>query len=153
MSRSQMATLRVFSGGTTYVRWQNYFVNTSLSFLSQTWEFFPFEFGGISESAALGGNELTISVPATSTVVSAFSEAQANLSLCEVTLYEFSAYDSQSVAPTTYTVVASHLGQVLDLGGSFVDLQIGLGTVLSPVGSQVPPRTYSTSLIGAPLRQ
>ena len=153
MSRSQMATLRVFSGATTYVRWQNYFVNTSLSFLSQTWEFFPFEFGGISESAAPGGNELTISVPATSTVVSAFSEAQANLRLCEVTLYEFSAYASQSVAPTTYTVVASHLGQVLDLGGSFVDLQIGLGTVLSPVGSQVPPRTYSTSLIGSPLRR
>tara|TARA_B100001094_G_scaffold333115_1_gene408710 strand:- start:3547 stop:3993 length:447 start_codon:yes stop_codon:yes gene_type:complete len=148
-----MATLRVFSGATTYVRWQNYYVNTSLSFLSQTWEFFPFEFGGISESAAPGGNELTISVPATSTVISAFSEAQASLSLCEVTLYEFSAYDSQSVAPTTYTVVASHLGQVLDLGGSFIDLQIGLGTVLSPVGSQVPPRTYSTSLIGSPLRQ
>jgi len=153
MSRSQMATLRVFSGSTIYLRWQNYYVNTSLSFLSQTWEFFPFEFGGISESAAPGGNELTISVPATSTVISAFSEAQASLSLCEVTLYEFSAYDSQSVAPTTYTVVASHLGQVLDLGGSFIDLQIGLGTVLSPVGSQVPPRTYSTSLIGSPLRQ
>ncbi len=153
MSRSQMATLRLYSGGTTYIRWQNYFVNTSLSFLSETWDFFPFEFGGITESAAPGGNELTINLPATSTVVSEFSKAQANLWLCEVTLYEFSAYSSQNAAPTTYTVVASHLGQVLNLGGSFAQLDIGLGTVLSPVGSQVPPRTYSTSLIGAPLRQ
>jgi hypothetical protein len=148
-----MATLRLYSGSTTYLRWQNYYVNTSLSFLSQTWEFFPFEFDGIAESAAPGGNELTIALPATSSAVSEFSKAQADLMICEINLYEFSAYLSQSAAPSTFTVVATHLGQVLNLGGSFTQLQVGLGTVLSPVGSQVPPRTYSTALIGAPLRQ
>ena len=153
MSRSQMATLRLYSSATTYLRWQNYYVNTSLSFLSQTWEFFPFEFGGISESAAPGGNQLTITLPATSSAVSEFSKAQAGLMICEINLYEFSADLAQSAAPSTFTVVATHLGQVLNLGGSFTQLQVGLGTVLSPVGSQVPPRTYSTALIGAPLRQ
>jgi len=148
-----MATLRIFSGSTNYIRWQNYYVNQTISFSSQTFEFFPFEFGGINDSAAVGGSEMTVSMPATSAALTQFLKAQSNLRLCEIKLYEFSAYLAQTSPPQTFQVVATHVGQVLNLGGTFTQLQIGLGSVLSPVGAQVPPRTYSTALIGSPLRQ
>lgn len=153
MSRSQMTTLRIYKDATTYLRWQNYFLDTSLSFLSQTFDYFPFEFSGYSESAAISDQGLSITLPATTVAIDALIAAQADLRVCEINVYEFSAFASQSVAPTSYTVIASHLGQILNLGGSFTTLTVGLGTALSPVGSQVPPRTYNTQLIGNPLRR
>ena len=153
MSRAQMATLRLYKDGTTYLRWQNYYVNTSISFDSASWDFFPFEFGGIAESSAPGGGELSINLPASGLVVRDFCRAQTGSWLCEVKMYEFSSSLYLSGPPASPTLIASHLGQVLDIGGSFTSLEIGLGSVLSPVGSQVPPRTFSTALIGAPLRK
>jgi len=153
MSRAQMATLRLYKDGTSYLRWQNFYVNTSITFDSASWDFFPFEFGGIAESSAPGGGELSISLPASGSVISRFCKAQTNLQLCEVKLFEFDARLYLSAPPASPTEIASHLGQVLDFGGSFTRVEVGLGSVLSPVGSQVPPRTYSTALIGAPVRK
>ena len=158
MSRSYMATLTIFSGNTTYIRWQNYYVNETINFFVQgvgtvPFEFFPFEFGGINDSAAVGGAEMTVAMPATSAALTQFLKAQSNLRLCELKLYEFSAYLAQTPPPQNFQVVATHVGQVLNLGGTFTQLQVGLGSVLSPVGAQVPPRTYSTALIGSPLIQ
>lgn len=154
MSRSIMSTLKIYKGGTTYLNWQNYYVNQDLSFLSATWEFFPFEIDGISESGALSGDGLVVRMPATNDAVSAFVAAQADpFRICEIKTYEFSAYAAQTSAPTAYNVLASSLGQVLDLGGSFTNLEATLGVALSPVGAQVPPRTYNSQLIGTPLRK
>jgi hypothetical protein len=41
---------------------------------------------------------------------------------------------------------------VVGVSGSFTSIEMELGSSLSPVGAQVPPRTFSTQLIGAPCK-
>jgi hypothetical protein len=41
---------------------------------------------------------------------------------------------------------------VVGAGGAFESLRLELGSSLAPVGAQVPPRTFTTRLIGAPCK-
>jgi hypothetical protein len=49
-------------------------------------------------------------------------------------------------------LIASYTAEVVDVSGSFTRLDVELGSSLSPVGAQVPPRKFTTYQIGSPLR-
>ena len=64
--------------------------------------------------------------------------------------------DPLLVVPTDAVVVETDAdpgsGEPVGGSGSLTELRLELGSLLSPVGATIPPRTFSTRLIGAGCR-
>jgi len=151
-NRAQAQYVRIYSGATDQYRWQNYYVNSTVTWNSKTWDYFPFEFGGVTESAAIGQTSATLQLPATTLAVTAIESALFNQYVCEVRVYEFDNRLSNRVPQSGQILIADFSGQVLNVSGSLISLEVELGSALSPVGAQIPPRTYNSRLVGNPIR-
>ena len=88
-NRAQCQYLRIFDSSTTYVRWQTYYVNQIVTLDSASWAYMPFSASGITESGASGGKSVSITAPATNSVVEAFTLALSLGRFCELKIYEF----------------------------------------------------------------
>lgn len=152
MARAQAQYLRIFSGNTTYQRWQSYYVNTSVSWESAQWAYQPFDADGITAGEVQSESSISIQLPATTNVMEVVLQALNDARLAELRLYEFDTLLGNSAPQTGQTLIASYLGEVVGVQGSFTSISMELGSSLSPVGAQVPPRTFSTRLIGAPCK-
>ena len=133
-NRGQSQYLRIYDNSQTYVRWQAYYINQTITLDSASWIYNPFNADGMMAGSP-AGSDVTITVPATTTAISVFKVALNNNRLCEIKMYEFDTRLSQA-----------------KISGSFTELSINLSSALSPVGAQVPPRKFTTLLIGAPVR-
>lgn len=151
-SRSQAQYLRIYSGATTYARWQGYYVGSTVTLDSASWDYFPFFVDGLISGATGKDSGITISIPATSTGTDVLLSALENKRLCEIKVYDFSSSASTTGPPASQDLIASYLGEVISLRGSFTRLEAGLGSALAPIGAQVPPRKFTNKLIGVPLR-
>ena len=152
MGRAQAQYLRIFDDSSTYVRWQGYYVNQTVTLDSASWEYMPFSASGIVESGASGGKSVSITVPATNSVVEAFNLALSYGRFCELKIYEFDSRLDQTAPQSGQNLIAAYTAEVVNVSGTFTRLDIELGSSLSPVGAQVPPRKFTSYLIGAPLR-
>lgn len=152
MGRAQAQYLRIFDSSSTYARWQTYYVNQTITLDSASWEYMPFSASGILESGASGGKSVSITVPATNSVVEAFTLALSYGRFCELKIYEFDSRLDQTAPQSGQNLIGSYTSQVVNVKGTFTRLDIELGSSLSPIGAQVPPRTFTSYLIGAPLR-
>jgi hypothetical protein len=152
MARGQSQFLRIFSGTTTYQRWQSYYVNTSVAWESASWSYQPFDADGITAGEVQSESSISVTLPATTNVMEVVLQALDEARLAELRLYEFDTILGNSTPQTGQTLIASYLGEVVGVSGSFTSIQMELGSSLSPVGAQVPPRTFSTRLIGAPCK-
>jgi hypothetical protein len=152
MARGQSQYLRIFSGSTTYQRWQSYYVNTSVTWESAAWSYQPFDADGITAGEVQSESSISVTLPATTNVMEVVLQALDEARLAELRLYEFDTILGNSTPQTGQTLIASYLGEVVGVSGSFTSIQMQLGSSLSPVGAQVPPRTFSTRLIGAPCK-
>ena len=77
------------------------------------------------------------------------------LTISDVLLIFVFEFDSrnENAAPTgVQTTIINFLGEVIGLGGTFTALTVDLGSSLAPIGSQAPPRKFTTFLVGAPIR-
>jgi hypothetical protein len=81
-------------------------------------------------------------------VLQALNEAR----LAELQFYEFDTILGNSTPQAGQTLIASYLGEVVGVSGSFTSIQVELGSSLSPIGAQVPPRKFSSLLVGAPCK-
>jgi len=152
MARGQSQFLRIFSGSTTYQRWQSYYVNTSVTWESASWAYQPFDTDGITAGEVQSESSISINLPATTTVMEVVLQALNEARLAELKFYEFDTLLGNDTPQATQTLIASYLGEVVGVKGSFTSIQLELGSSLSPVGAQVPPRTFSTRLIGSPCK-
>jgi len=152
MARGQSQFLRIFSGTTTYQRWQSYYVNTSVTWESASWSYQQFDADGITAGEVQSESSISVTLPATTNVMEVVLQALDEARLAELRLYEFDTILGNSTPQTGQTLIASYLGEVVGASGSFTSIQMELGSSLSPVGAQVPPRTFSTRLIGAPCK-
>ena len=152
MARGQSQYLRIFSGATTYQRWQSYYVNTSVSYGSAVWAYQPFDADGITAGEVQSESSISVNLPATTNVMEVVLQALNEARLAELQVYEFDTILGNSTPQTGQTLIASYLGEVVGVSGGFTSIQMQLGSSLSPVGAQVPPRTFSTRLIGAPCK-
>ena len=152
MARGQSQYLRIFSGATTYQRWQSYYVNTSVSYGSAVWAYQPFDADGITAGEVQSESSISVNLPATTNVMEVVLQALNEARLAELQVYEFDTILGNSTPQTGQTLIASYLGEVVGVSGGFTTIQMQLGSSLSPVGAQVPPRTFSTRLIGAPCK-
>lgn len=152
MGRAQAQYLRIFDSSSTYARWQGYYVNQTITLDSASWEYMPFSASGILESGASSGKSVSITVPATNSIVEAFTLALSYGRFCELKIYEFDSRLDQTAPQSGQSLIGSYTSQVVNVNGTFTRLEIELGSSLSPIGAQVPPRTFTSYLIGAPLR-
>jgi hypothetical protein len=152
MARAQAQYLRIFSGSTTYQRWQSYYVNTSVSYGSAVWAYQPFDADGITAGEVQSESSISVTLPATTNVMEVVLQALDEARLAELRLYEFDTLLGNTTPQPGQTLIASYLGEVVGVSGGFTSIQMQLGSSLSPVGAQVPPRTFSTRLIGAPCK-
>jgi hypothetical protein len=152
MARAQAQYLRIFSGSITYQRWQSYYVNTSVTYDSNVWAYQPFDADGITAGEVQSESSISVTLPATTNVMEVVLQALDEARLAELRLYEFDTLIDNTTPQAGQSLIASYLGEVVGVSGSFTSIQMQLGSSLSPVGAQVPPRTFSTRLIGAPCK-
>ena len=150
MARAQAQYLRIFSGSTTYQRWQSYYVNTSVSYDGAVWAYQPFDADGITAGEVQSETSISVRLPATTNAIEVALQALDEARLAELRLYEFDTLLGNSTPQDGQTLSASYLGEVVNVSGTFSSILLELGSSLSPIGAQVPPRLFSTSLIGAP---
>jgi hypothetical protein len=152
MARAQSQYLRIFSGSTTYQRWQSYYVNTSVTWESAFWSYQPFDADGITAGEVQSESSISIRLPATTNVIEVVLQALDEARLAELQFYEFDTILGNSTPQAGQTLIASYLGEVVGVKGGFTEIEMELGSSLAPVGAQVPPRTYSSRLVGAPCK-
>jgi hypothetical protein len=150
MARGQSQYLRIFSGSTTYQRWQSYYVNTSVTWESASWSYQPFDADGITAGEVQSESSISVTLPATTNVMEVMLQALNEARLAELRIYEFDTILGNSTPQDGQTLIASYLGEVVGVSGGFTSIQMQLGSSISPVGAQVPPRKFTTKLIGAP---
>jgi hypothetical protein len=150
MARAQAQYLHIFSGSTTYQRWQSYYVNTSVIYDGAVWAYQPFDADGITAGGVQSESSISVRLPATTNVVEAALQALDEARLAQLQLFEFDTLLGNSMPQAGQTLIASYLGEVVNVSGTLTAISLELGSSLSPIGAQVPPRLFSTSLIGAP---
>ena len=152
MARGQSQFLRIFSGDTTYQRWQSYYVNTSVTWESAAWSYQPFDADGITAGEVQSESSISVTLPATTNVMEVVLQALNEARLAELQIYEFDTTLGNSTPQAGQTLIASYLGEVVGVSGSFTQITMELGSSISPVGAQVPPRTFTSTLIGSPCK-
>lgn len=152
-TRGQAQYLRIYaSGGADFYLWQNFYVNQSVTVSAKAYTYFPFACDSITETSALGGHSIKVNFPATSLAVHAFQDASRLKYLCELSVYEFDTRLGVASPQAGQTLIASFLGYVSRMSGSFIALGVDLGSALAPIGAQIPPRTATNSLVGVPIQ-
>lgn len=149
MARAQSQYLRIYdTAGVTYQRWQSYYANTTVNWDSASWAYVPFVADGFT--AGIGGNEASVSVtaPATSVVIDAFEQAIRNGYLVQLSIYQFDTLQGNSSPQAAQSLVGSFTGQVAGGSSKLTSITLQLGSALSPVGAQIPPRKFTTAIMG-----
>ena len=149
-STAQSQYLRIFSGDLIRLRCQSYYAARTVTWEDQPWVYVPFIADGIVAGDLSAEGSMTVGMPATATVLEALSDALRYGDLLELRQYEFDQQAATDEPPSGQLLVASYLGEVVGLGGSFTWLEVQLGSALSPIGVQIPPRTMTSQLIGVP---
>lgn len=152
MARAQSQYLRIYSGATTYHRWQSYYVNTSVTWEGASWAYKAFDADGITAGGVESEESITVSLPALTTVIDAAEAALNGSRLVELRMYEFDTLLGNVTPQLNQTLIATYIGEVVGLRATLTSIDMELGSALSPVGAQVPPRKFTTQLIGVPCR-
>ena len=151
MARAQSQFLRIYDAetGTTYQRWQSYYGNATASWAGASWAYVPFTAEGFTEGVSGDESNITITAPATPIVVSAFEAAIRRGDLVEISIYQFDPIIGNDAPQTDQQLIGTYLGQVSGGAAGLTSLTLQLGSAISPVGAQIPPRTFTTAIIGA----
>jgi hypothetical protein len=152
MARGQSQFLRIFDEGGTYHRWQSYYINASVTIEGEQWDFMQFGVEGLTSGQTGDEGGVTVSLPGTALVMEAISEAFRNARLVEILMYQFDTIAGNDVPQETQQLTAVYVGEVVNAGGLLESFSMELGSSLSPVGAQVPPRKFTTKLIGVPCK-
>lgn len=152
--RAQSQYLRIYdSGGTTYQRWQSYYANTSVTWASAKWLYVPFIADGITAGVSGDESNVTITAAATSMVIDAFEAAILDGRLVDLSIYQFDSNSGNDSPQAGQQLVAGYTGQVTGGAATLTTLTLQLGSALSPVGAQVPPRKFTTAIMGQGVRE
>jgi hypothetical protein len=150
MARAQAQYLRLFSGSTTYQRWQSYYVGQAVTWSSSSWLYQQFDCDGFTAGQGSTEASLSITLPATQFIVDQVERSLREAWLAELALYEFDPLLGNTTPQSAQVQVAGFTGEVVSASGGLTAITVQLGSSLSPIGAQIPPRQFSTRLIGVP---
>jgi hypothetical protein len=86
-------------------------------------------------------------------VLDAFLAAISDGRLVDLSIYQFDSTAGNNTPQAGQELVAAYTGQVVGGNGGLTSLTIQLGSALSPVGAQVPPRRLTLAIMGQGIRQ
>ena len=150
MARAQSQFLRIYdAAGITYQRWQNFYSNAIVTWDSASWVYVAFTASGVASGVTGDEGGITLTLPVTGVVVQAVDLAMEQARLFEVKTYEFDPVaDGVSSPPAGQTLLSTFLGEITSASETGFEFTLQLGSSLSPVGAQFPPRTLTNNLIG-----
>jgi len=152
MDRGQAAFIEIGDGfGTVFSRWQSYWVDAVTAWDGQAWSYRQMDWAGVTSGQA-SGDQASLTLPATPAVQSMTEQALAGPWVTTLRVIQFDETAASSAPPAAYTLVASCVGEVIGASAGLTQITWKLGSALSPVGAQFPPRTALTALIGVPCR-
>ena len=152
--RAQSQYLRIYdAAGVTYQRWQSYYANASVAWSGSSWNYVPFIADGITAGSSGTEESVSVTAAATGLVVDAFLAAITNGRLVDLSIYQFDSTINNNTPQAGQELMAAYTGQVVGGSGGLTSLTIQLGSALSPVGAQVPPRRLTLAIMGQGIRQ
>jgi hypothetical protein len=117
----------------------------------QSWSYQQLDWAGVTSGQATG-DQATLTLPAVPSIQAMTEQALAGPWVATLRVIQFDETAASSAPPAAYTLVASCVGEVIGASATLTRLTWKLGSALSPVGAQFPPRTAITPLIGVPCR-
>jgi len=153
MARALSQYLRIYdAANTTLYRWQSYYANKSVTWAGASWIFIPFMADGIT--AGISGDEANVSItaPATSLPITAFETSISAGHIAELSIYQFDTNAGNNEPQAGQLLIASYTGQVVNGSATLTSITINLGSALSPVGAQMPPRKFTSAIMGVGCR-
>jgi hypothetical protein len=152
MATGQAAFVELGDGfGTTFARWQSYWIDQIVSWDGQSWTYQQLDWAGVTSGQATG-DQATLTLPAVPSVLALTEQALAGPWVATLRVIQFDETSADTGPPAAYALAASCVGEVIGASGSLTSRTWKLGSALSPVGCQFPPRTAITPLIGVPCR-
>ena len=150
MARAQSQFLRIYdASGITYQRWQNFYSNAIVTWDSASWVYVAFTASGVASGVTGDEGGITLTLPATGVVELTVRLALEQARLFEIKTYEFDpVVDGVSAPPAGQTLISTFLGEITAASEVNFEYSLQLGSSLSPVGAQFPPRTMTNNLIG-----
>lgn len=144
MSTTALAQfLEITSGSTRIVAYQNYWPGQTVNGYTH----YPFQTGGIVADSNGGQTSFSVTLPATKEAVTLLENAIASNYLGRIQIYQFDP-PANNTLPATRTLVAQFDGEVIAGSATQTEVTLTLGSSLDPVGAQVPPRKYTSTLVG-----
>jgi hypothetical protein len=152
MATGQAAFVSLGDGiGTVFARWQSYWVDAITTWDSQAWTYQQLDWAGIASGQATG-EQATLTLPAVPSVLAVTETALAGPWVADLRVIQFDEEAGTTAPPAAYVLAASCIGEVIGASATLTTMTWKLGSALSPVGAQFPPRTAITPLIGVPCR-
>lgn len=149
MALAQSQYLRIFDpAGLTFERWQSYYAAGAVTWESTQWRYVPFSADGFTAGVTDNDSGISISAPAIPLVINAFESALEAGRLVELRIYQFDPLAGNTAPQVGQTLIAGYVGQATGANGAVSRLALQLGAALAPVGSQMPPRTLTTLMMG-----
>jgi hypothetical protein len=149
MARAQAQYLRIFSNaGATTQRWQSYYANDAVVWQNNQWTYVPFIAEGFTNGMSGDESNVLVRAPATTYVIEAFENAINSGLLAELQIYEFDALKGNESPQLGQLLIGAFTGQVIGGTSGLTSITLSLGSALSPVGSQIPPRSFTTQIMG-----
>ena len=150
MARGQAAFIELLDeGGTTRARWQSFWVDQSVTWEGKSWDYQQLDWAGITSGQATG-EQAAITLPRLPSVQALMKQALYGPWVAKLRVYQFDETADAGSPQAAQILVGSTVGQVVSASATVTGITLKLGSALSPVGAQFPPRTATSALIGVP---
>lgn len=149
------ATFLLFydSTGTAQFGVQNYYQQATITIDSVDYQLLPFDVGELASTQSADTSAVTITLPALTSVVAAVEAGLAAGWLANLRIFRFEAATAPDTPPASQTVLLDFIGEINGGNSNFESsITVEIGSALAPLGSQVPPRLFTSALVGVPCR-
>jgi hypothetical protein len=148
MARAQSQFLTIYGeSGVVYHRWQNYY-SSSVEWENVIWQGVSFAANGMTDGGNGDEADIGITAPAGTLVMRAFEDAILAGHMAELRVYQFDTLADNTGPVGGQDLIGYYTGQVVGGSATLTEAKIQLGMSLSPIGEQVPPRKFTTAIMG-----
>ena len=112
---------------------------------------YPFDADGIVSSRGSVQSAYAVTFPIDAVTISLLEDGLASGWTAAVELYQFTPEQS-GAPPGAKTLISRYAGEIIGGTVNETTVAVELGSSLDPIGSQMPPRVYTTTLVGEPPR-
>lgn len=150
VARGQAAFVQLADeGGLVVARWQSFWIDATVTWESQAWDYQQMDWAGIT-SGQTTGEQASLTLPRLPSIQALMKRALYGPWIATLRVYQFDEALDTGAPQAGQVLVGSTVGQVISASATVTSITLKLGSALSPVGAQFPPRTATSSLIGVP---